>query len=153
MVDHGKVYEQHLKEKFDSIRRENPGMSPVDAMKKAESEIRINNPFFPPKGCPVNELPNELLAQIFHAGVELDQDEDEEEEDMYDDTLDLLEDWETSDEEDEGPSVSRSADKGKQTKKGKESTPEEDEDESDDEEDERPIPFQVLVSHVCRSVF
>ncbi|KAK7056759.1 hypothetical protein VNI00_002476 [Paramarasmius palmivorus] len=151
MVDHGKVYEQHLKEKFDSIRRENPGMSPVDAMKKAESEIRTNNPFFPPKGCPVNELPNELLAQIFHAGVELDQEEDDEEEDVYDDTLDILEEWETSDEEDEGPSASRSVDKGKQTKKGKESTPEEDEDESDDEEeDERPVPFQILVSHVCR---
>lgn len=39
----------------------------------------VNNPWVPPKGCPINDLPNELLSHIFHLGTlaeEEDVDED-----------------------------------------------------------------------------
>lgn len=46
--------------------------------------IILSNPFVPPTGdkCPINDLPNELLAQIFTVGALEDDDEDEED-DMY----------------------------------------------------------------------
>jgi hypothetical protein len=42
------------------------------------------NPYVPPTGdrCPINDLPNELLAHIFQLGTEGDEDDDDED-DMY----------------------------------------------------------------------
>ncbi|EEB87987.1 hypothetical protein MPER_14437, partial [Moniliophthora perniciosa FA553] len=104
MVEHEKQLQKDLTTGMSKILRENPGMKPEDAMRQVTKDMLIHNPFFPPKGCPVNDLPNELLAQIFHAGVAMDDEDDDEDDDLddaYDDALDLLEDWETESDSDE----------------------------------------------------
>lgn len=92
--------------------------------------IILSNPFVPPTGdkCPINDLPNELLAQIFTVGALEDDDEDEED-DMY------------QEEEDEGRMLDEVT-----------GEPMEDEDGRSDGDivDEGVLPFQVLVSHVCK---
>lgn len=52
-------------------------------------KIILSNPFVPPTGdrCPINELPNELLAHIFHLGT-FAESEEEDEDDMYQETMD-----------------------------------------------------------------
>ena len=99
-----------------------------DALKKAI----LSNPWVPPTGdrCPINDLPNELLAHIFHLGA-FEDDDEEDEDDMYQDTMEdaIFDEKDTS--EDDGF---------------------EDEDSDDDDDDGTPtttLPFQVLVSHVC----
>lgn len=92
-----------------------------------EAHIRnviLSNPFVPPTGnkCPINDLPNELLAQIFAMGAledDCDDDDDRYQEDM--DEGQLLDDI-SSDCESDG----------------------------DDVDDGVEPPFQVLVSHVCK---
>uniref|UniRef100_A0A0W0F3N2 Uncharacterized protein n=1 Tax=Moniliophthora roreri TaxID=221103 RepID=A0A0W0F3N2_MONRR len=156
MVDHEKQLQQDLTAGMVKILRENPGIKPEDAMRQVSKDMLANTPFIAPKGCPVNNLPNELLAQIFHAGVAMDDEDDEDDDfddDEYDDTLDVLEDWETESDldEDEGPHKRNMA-KGKHAPKGKESAKDAEDDEGNDEDEEHEprIPFQVLVSHVCR---
>jgi len=53
--------------------------------------IVARNPYVPPTGdrCPINDLPNELLAHIFYLGT--DEDEEDEEDDMYQDDVDVVE--------------------------------------------------------------
>ncbi|KAF7982884.1 hypothetical protein HWV62_25128 [Athelia sp. TMB] len=94
--------------------------------------VILSNPWVPPTGdrCPINDLPNELLAHIFHLGA-FEDDDEEDEDDMYQDTMEDA----IFDEKD------ISADDGF-----------EDEDSDDDDDDGTPtttLPFQVLVSHVC----
>jgi hypothetical protein len=90
----------------------------------------------PSHGCPVNILPDELLACIFEAGT---QEQDEGEDDESSD------EWET-DEEEEGEDAEQLV---KNTKA-------EDADAEVIDEDGHPPmppllpPFQVLVSHVCK---
>jgi hypothetical protein len=77
-------------------------MSPEAAMQKAEAELLTNNPFRPPThGCPVNDLPPELLAHIFQLGCKLDEEEDEYDDDYADEGIDLEDEWETDEEEGE----------------------------------------------------
>lgn len=63
-----------------------------------------SNPFVPPADgkCPVNGLPNELLAYIFTLGAEAEQEgENDEEEDEEDEEFDWDEDESDEDDEDE----------------------------------------------------
>lgn len=121
-----------------------------------------NNPFVPPEGCPVNSLPDELLAYIFTVGVQL-QEEEEEDDDDDDEEEELLmqddgdDEWE--DEEDVEGRPSRSKKKSTAPKDSEKADGEEtqtdsstdSEDDSEDDDDEGPVmPFQVLVSHVCQ---
>jgi len=64
-------------------------------------DIILRNPYVPPTGdrCPINDLPNELLAYIFGLGT-FDEDEDDED-DMYQENLDELEDDSEDEDEDE----------------------------------------------------
>ncbi|KAJ7212156.1 hypothetical protein GGX14DRAFT_447706 [Mycena pura] len=146
------------------------GLSPEAAMERAQAELLANNPFIPPKhGCPVNDLPPELLAHVFKLGCEMYEEEryEDEDDDHSDDDLDLEDDWETDDEEGE---ADEELDTGADTdvhmrspKKGSTSLPPlrpldadpsavpESEDGSESELEEEPdLAFQVLVSHVCR---
>jgi hypothetical protein len=83
-------------------------------------QLILSNPFVPPKGdrCPINDLPNELLAYIFLLGTSAD--DDDEDDDMYQDEDDELE-------------------AHLEDPEGKEWL-----------EDGLELPFQVLVSHVCK---
>lgn len=47
-------------------------------------QILLSNPFVPPKGdrCPINDLPNELLAHIFWLGTFGDDEEDDEDDEF-----------------------------------------------------------------------
>ncbi|KAI0044403.1 hypothetical protein FA95DRAFT_1562273 [Auriscalpium vulgare] len=77
------------------------------------------NPFIPPVGTPVHNLPSELLAHIFTLGADAEEDDDDDEGDDEAGLgmMDMLQD----------------------------------EPDSEDGGDPRPqLPFQVLVSHVCR---
>lgn len=121
--------EQDLTKNLLTVLRDNAGMSATAALRKVTMEMLANNPFVPPtSGCPVNDLPNELLAYIFFLGTEIeneeeffDANEDEDDESEYADALDLERDWEDEDME-----------------------------ENNEDDDPPVLPFQVLVSHVCR---
>ncbi|KAJ7645406.1 hypothetical protein DFH06DRAFT_998357 [Mycena polygramma] len=154
-----------LTQRVAKIMLEHPDMSPAAAMQKAQDDMVTNNPFRPPThGCPVNDLPPELLAHIFQLGCDLDDEEDEF--DYEDDGIDLEDEWETDSEEgaadeevveDDDEDVSmRSPDKRK-ARRSSAAPPETDaedsdsEDSEDDGEDVEPyLPFQILVSHVCK---
>lgn len=89
-------------------------------------KIILSNPWVPPTGdqCPINDLPNELLAHIFALGA-VEEEEDPEEDDIYQENIDdpVLVDGDMV--EDDGFK-------------------------DVDEADDAPVlPFQVLVSHVC----
>ncbi|KAF7299092.1 hypothetical protein MIND_00857500 [Mycena indigotica] len=132
------------------------GMDPVAAMQKVQADMLANNPWVPPKnGCPVNDLPPELLAHIFMLGCTMQEEEGEnEDDDDDDDVLDLAEHWETDDDEEADEDVEMGSPEKKSTTLPVNEPDESDsEDEHDglEEEDEEPfVPFQVLVSHVCR---
>ena len=156
--------------------RTNAGMSPEAAMRKVTMDMLASNPFVPPTaGCPINELPNELLAYIFLLGTQMEDDEcseeDEDEDEAIGDALDLTQPWEdVSDEEGVDMDLRVHHSKSwKMDKKKKEEYLEIEEDDEDDdgddegdedeedeaeedeeEEEELDLPFQVLVSHVCR---
>ncbi|TRM61059.1 hypothetical protein BD626DRAFT_538342 [Schizophyllum amplum] len=146
-----------MAERLAKTMKENPAMSQADALARVHRDMLRNNPFVPPEGCPVNVLPNELLAYIFSTGVKLQQEEDEaESDDEEDDNEELLmqddgdDEWE---DEDDRPSRSKTKkpaqkDDKKEEKEGDASTDEEEEDE--DDEEGLVMPFQVLVSHVCQ---
>ncbi|KAF7346257.1 hypothetical protein MSAN_01852900 [Mycena sanguinolenta] len=174
-----------LKQRVAAILLENPGMSPEDAMREAQAALLAqaeadlfhkitdietkNNPFRPPTtGCPINDLPPELLAHIFTLGCKLDEEESGHDEiddmdwDEDSEGLDLADDWETDDEEGDADEeivqssedVHMSSSNTRATRSGA-VPPETDEEDSDDDDDEDEaddmlLPFQVLVSHVCR---
>ncbi|KAJ7069832.1 hypothetical protein C8F01DRAFT_1048776 [Mycena amicta] len=141
------------------------GLDPIAAMQKAQADMLANNPWVPPtNGCPVNEIPPELLGLIFQLGCEM-QEEEEDADDESD--VDLAEEWETDDEEgsdaDDPEVLELDADDDVHMRSPKKRTPalpvpdsdseEEDDDFDGQEEDIEPesfVPFQVLVSHVCR---
>jgi hypothetical protein len=146
-----------LKQRVAAILLENPSMSPQDAMREAQSALLAqaeselfhkitdfetkNNPFRPPtSGCPVNDLPPELLAHIFMLGCKLD-DEDEGEEEDGDDSGD---EWETDDEEgDADEEVVEDADvrMGSPKKRMLPAPPDSDGEDSDDDDDEADSEF------------
>ncbi|KAJ7044072.1 hypothetical protein C8F04DRAFT_991258 [Mycena alexandri] len=145
----------------------NPGMSQEAAMLQAETDLRDlalkNNPFRPPTGCPVNDLPPELLAHIFKVGCEMQAEEgDADYED--EDGLDLEDEWETDEEDGEADEVVED-DEDKDVRMGSPekrrtqpashgaAPPETDGEESESEDGDdwdADLPFQVLVSHVCK---
>jgi hypothetical protein len=160
------LYEQQVKhdisQNLASTLRNNVGMSPEAAMRKVTMELLANNPFVPPTvGCPVNDLPNELLAYIFLLGTIMEEEDedleaDDEVEGEYADGLDDSEWEDISDDEDEDMEAHVGGKPGKMEEvwldEGYEPDEEGDgdEDEEDEEDEEIEIPFQVLVSHVCR---
>ncbi|EIM85812.1 uncharacterized protein STEHIDRAFT_98008 [Stereum hirsutum FP-91666 SS1] len=81
------------------------------------------NPFVPPADgrCPVDGLPNELLAYIFTLGVEAQRARDEDDDGTEEEDEEKF-DWDDD----------------------------EDEDDDDDDDDQPESEFQILVSHVCR---
>ncbi|KAF5369445.1 hypothetical protein D9758_002646 [Tetrapyrgos nigripes] len=137
--------EADLKEGLAKVMQENVDMDAVKAMQQVTAKMLAENPFIPPLGCPVNEIPPELLAHIFYVGTVMEEegsDEDEEEEGI------ALDEWEDDDSDEEEMTVSSSTNT-KGTGKEKYSDEKAVMDE-EDEESERTLPFQVLVSHVCR---
>ncbi|KAJ7505366.1 hypothetical protein B0H11DRAFT_1978314 [Mycena galericulata] len=173
--DFGAMYEQDIKQRAATIIAENPGMSLETALQKAEAYLRVNNPFIPPAhGCPVNDLPPELLAHIFELGRQMDDDDDYDGD--YEEGIDLADEWETDDEEgdadeeinadmdvDTDTDVRMSSPAKRRTAlaapapgppydsdEDAEVEEEEDGEEDDDDDDESDLAFQELVSHVCR---
>ncbi|ESK90789.1 hypothetical protein Moror_4061 [Moniliophthora roreri MCA 2997] len=116
---------------------------PLQVMQRVFQHMRANDPFSPPVGrCPIDSLPNELLAHIFELGKQMD---DYDIEDfmadarlqVFEDNLSRLENC-----------VKSFAENG---------TQEDQEDEMDAQvegEDGHDLwlklPFQVIASHVCR---
>lgn len=103
--------------------------------------LLTHNPYIPPtEGCPVNKLPNELLSHIFWLGSMEVEDEDDDEDDEFEFEGDeeggykLGHEFDTadSDEDDEGKEI------------------ENDESRFPDPYLTTPLPFQVLVSHICK---
>ncbi|KAJ6584921.1 hypothetical protein B0H19DRAFT_1107195 [Mycena capillaripes] len=160
---------EDLKQRVATIILENPGMSPAAAMQKAQDDLITNNPFRPPThGCPVNDLPPELLAHIFQLGCKLDDEEDEFDDDYEDEGLDLEDEWETDEEGGEADehvdadedvrmgspekrkAPHRSSDGPAPPETDGEDSDSEDGEEGEEEEVEPYLPFQILVSHVCR---
>ncbi|KAF7365262.1 hypothetical protein MVEN_00398000 [Mycena venus] len=178
-----------LKGRVATLMSANPGISPQEAMRQAQAALLAeaeadlfhkitdletrNNPFRPPtSGCPVNDLPPELLAHIFMLGSKMDNEEDPDGDGLHDgdDSEDDEEDeWETDDEEGDadeevvedgdadvrmGSPEKRRAPRRSLGDPAPPDTDDEDsdeEDEDDGEDEEEPfLPFQVLVSHVCR---
>ncbi|KAJ7670271.1 hypothetical protein B0H17DRAFT_1209491 [Mycena rosella] len=170
--DFDAMLSKDLKERVALILSENPAMSPEAAMQKAQFDALANNPFRPPThGCPVNDLPPELLAHIFQLGRKMNEEEEEYDEEYDDDDGVHLEDeWETDSEEgdadeviDEDADVVMSSPvKGTVALPSPGAPPETDGEDSDSdsdldledgeehEEDVSDLAFQVLVSHVCR---
>jgi hypothetical protein len=99
--------------------------------------------FAPPKsGCPINDLPEELLSYIFEVGV---QDEAEGEDDSSEAEE---EEWDTEDEA-EGEAGAAMVKEVKAKDVDAEMI-DEDDDEFESQLGMPSPPFQVLVSHVCR---
>ncbi|THV05285.1 hypothetical protein K435DRAFT_773983 [Dendrothele bispora CBS 962.96] len=160
---HQKQFEDDLKQGVEKVMRETPGMNVVEAMQQVTKDMLANNPFVPPEGCPINDLPNELLAHIFYVGMVMEEesfdeededDEDDEDEDEEEDDFESTDDdseWE-DDDSDEDALIGSSSKQKKYTRKRKEASVKEGSGESEDEENEEDkwLPFQVLVSHVCR---
>ncbi|PPQ65841.1 hypothetical protein CVT26_000775 [Gymnopilus dilepis] len=150
VVEHNARLEQQMQNDISAslaaVIRKNPKLTTQEAMRSVTSEMLKNNPYQPPKDGrnPINDLPNEILAYIFQLGAE---DEEEEEEEGEDSEADW-EDVSTSEEESEGEESSSDEssvedvvirdDTGGQAY------------DSDSEDDEPKVPFQVLVSQVCR---
>ncbi|KAF9049663.1 hypothetical protein BDZ89DRAFT_1006531 [Hymenopellis radicata] len=99
--------------------KDNPGLNAEAALTQAAQKLLKNNPFVPPSGCPVNTLPNELLAYIFFLGMKMQEETEEMGDD--DDEDELFDDFDIEDVDDD----------------------------DDDDLFEPEPPFQVLVSHVC----
>ncbi|KAF5382487.1 hypothetical protein D9615_002994 [Tricholomella constricta] len=150
------LLKEDLTTKLTSAMSGDSKLTPAAAMRKITADMLTNNPFVPPTtGCPVNDLPPELLAYIFLVGTEMEaeyeyMDEDEEE---YMDDYDLKDGWtDEEDADDESNNVTKASSKAKTAAKDQdvEAMDVDSENEEVDEEDEKVLPFQVLVSHVCK---
>jgi hypothetical protein len=174
-VDFDQRLTTDLREQLTEILKQEPGLSPEAAMTKITKDMLKNNPFVPPEGdkCPINILPDELLAYVFETGMQMeiaamecgdvddddefdmsdseDEEDEEEGDDKDEEIVDTMngggedeEEWSDVDEEEETTRWRK--------RKGKASGDEDDEGEDDEDEDEvqRELPFQVLVSHVSR---
>ncbi|KAH0586359.1 hypothetical protein H2248_007600 [Termitomyces sp. 'cryptogamus'] len=149
-----------LKKEVLSAMNADSSLTPQAAMIKITKEMLTNNPFVTPAGCPVNALPPELLAHIFVVGTEMEAEgeDNEDEDDGYESTdVDLKDGW--TDEEDVDPHeldaavVARLKSVGKVSQGADGAMDVDGDDDSSDEEEEdeeMSLPFQVLVSHVCR---
>jgi len=140
--------QSEISSQLASVLKTNPKLSTQEAMWTVQEKILANNPWEPLKNgkCAINDLPNEILAYIFSIGVKEEQEgdsyfEDEEEEDEW-------EDMSVDDEFDDDETLGSSPLTG-----GSPMESDSDDDDSDmeeDDDDEPDIPFQVLVSHICK---
>ncbi|KAF5360858.1 hypothetical protein D9756_004734 [Leucocoprinus leucothites] len=180
--DFDKQLTSDIRSKLAVILKEEPGLSPELAMARITKEMLKSNPFVPPEGdqCPINTLPDELLAYLFETGVQMEaeamqfgEDDDEFEEDFSDEDEDeekegkekeviqmevvdidsAEDDEEWSDVDGEQDARWRRKRKGRAKSEAKDNDDENNDDsevEEEEEELESELPFQVLVSHVCR---
>lgn len=112
----------------------------------AFAKANVQSPLYPPKyGCPINDLPTEILAYIFSIGAEMDLDDDEDEED------DLWEYYE-DDGADEHAKLSKGSVNGPDKADSDGTTDSDADDNADDDDDDENTHFlfAILVSHVCR---
>lgn len=170
---HMKQFKEHMQEKLAEAL--NQGAFPDRAiLAQLTNDMLLHNPYNPPNGCPVDTLPDELIAQIFLWGLRIEQEEipdeeDEEEDDMESssDEMDLLEgdneEWETDEDVsdvDEQVDVVPPPKSKKRSINTKDATPLDSDgptptptpyEEDPATESEKPeSTFPVLVSHVCR---
>ncbi|KAF8917103.1 hypothetical protein CPB85DRAFT_1215632 [Mucidula mucida] len=149
---HRKQVEDDLKSEIAQVMKDNPGLNAEAALTQAAQKLLKNNPFVPPSGCPVNTLPNELLAYIFYLGMKMQEETEEMGDD--DDDEDIFDDFDMQDVDDDDESSGDAMDIDDKPEHGKgTSTPDEKEDSDSDSDDDSVFepepPFQVLVSHVC----
>ena len=150
--------------KFAALLQQEPDLSPKAAIARVTEEMLENNPFVQPKGekCPIDSLPDEILVYMFEAGVKIgmepyikyednasDEEEDEDTEGIQDDTQMKIEEI-----DDDGDSEWSDVDEEESKQEGKKMDDDDDDDDDDDGGDddmEEPgLPFQVLISHVCK---
>jgi len=125
-------------------------------------EMLENNPFVPPKGekCPIDSLPDEILVYIFETGVKVvvephtkydegDEEEDEDTEGIQDDTQTKIEEIDDEDNFEWSDVEEESKQKGESQVDGGDGGSADD-DTGDEEEGESELPFEVLISHVCK---
>ena len=157
-----------VQSKFTALLQQEPDLSPKAAMAQVTEEMLKNNPFVPPKGekCPIDSLPDEVLVYMFEIGVKIgmepyikyedntgDEEENEDTEGIQDDTQMKIEEI-----DDEDNSEWSDVDEEESEREGKKMDDDDDDDDDDDgddddmedEEEEPELPFQVLVSHVCK---
>ncbi|TFK28083.1 hypothetical protein FA15DRAFT_665870, partial [Coprinopsis marcescibilis] len=81
-ADFAKRLEADLSSMLAKVLRDQPSLTPEQAMLQVRENLLQNNPFVPPKDgrCIINTIPVELLAHIFRLGVESDYDDAEREE-------------------------------------------------------------------------
>ncbi|KAF9468599.1 hypothetical protein BDZ94DRAFT_1183403 [Collybia nuda] len=143
-IPHEERFKKDITENVAAVLNFNPGMNAERALHEVTKEMLANNPYVPPKGCPVNDLPNELLAYIFLVGTRMEEEgdtDDEEDEDEYAQELDLISD----------PKASlKILGFGPNGDESDEDTEDNDDEDDDEDEFDPVLPFQVLVSHVCR---
>ncbi|KAJ7935595.1 hypothetical protein B0H13DRAFT_2226995 [Mycena leptocephala] len=149
-----------LKQRVATLVRDNPGMSPEAAMQKAEAELLTNNPFRPPThGCPSTTSRRSFSRTYSNWGASWMRRRTNE-------GIDLEDEWETDEEEGEADEeVDEEVDedvrmgspekrKGPRRSNGA-APPDTDGEDSDDEDGEEEedgpfLPFQMLVSHICK---
>lgn len=141
-----------------SVLKTNPKMELKDAMWSVTHQMLTNNPYQPPKDgkCPINDLPDEILGYIFSVGVDQEFEEEIEGYDSEDDAWEDVDEEEeegnsSGDDEDDGEMGTASVPVANAGKAPHDSDSDSDgSSDSDMYEDEVRIPFQVLVSHVCK---
>lgn len=151
-----KLLDEEISRQLVETLKANPGISREEAVLIVQKKILQNRPECPPPDgrCPINNLPDELLAYIFQTGVagQVEEDEDEEpdvplNEDDGDDTWeDIDEEGGEGDEDDdddnsdvdityEDPEVE---DEQRRTKRLEKTYRDDD------------FPFEILASHICQ---
>lgn len=133
-----------------SALKNNPQMEPKEALWSITNEMLTNNPFQPPKDgkCPINDLPDEILGYIFSVGVNQEIEDEMNDYDSEDDG-DFEDEEEHGDENGEGNTSSVANPSIAPFDSDMDSDASSDSDMFDDDDDIR-VPFQVLVSHVCK---
>ncbi|KAF8158400.1 hypothetical protein B0H34DRAFT_789290 [Crassisporium funariophilum] len=167
-------FEQRMKsdisQSLASILKKQPQLTPKEALWSVQAQMLSNNPYEPPKNgkCAINELPNEILGHIFAVGVR-EQEDEEWDHDSEDEGIIEEDEWEDMDEDEDGDEDE--GEEGVRSRVGKKEAaalksalsddsfmsddsdemPVSDGEDSDSDSSDDPIlPFQVLVSHVCK---
>lgn len=174
---HERRFKSDISTNLANVLRTKPLVTPQEAMWKVTTEMLANNPFNPPSDgkCPINDLPNELLAYIFKVGHEMEEEEGADDDDDVDyidqhtieypgdsdddgfrlakplkkgPVLRLGEDEEIIDDADDGDNEDWEDEES--AEESDDSDGEDDDSDDEDFEVESVLPFQILASHVCR---
>jgi len=139
-----------LVDNLAKVMSNDASLTPEAAMLKITMDMLANNPYVPPKGCPVNDLPPELLAYIFQVGTQMEAEGElsEDDDDDDDELVDLADGWSSDGDGMDVDGPSREDKKLDEDELGDAGGEEEFGGESGVED--LVLPFQVLVSHVCR---